>query len=95
MTAFSVAFKLHLRYHVAVTHARAALVVALIWTVNGCISSMRLWNRIAFYLTVAVKTLLFLLESFVAYWRLFRVVRRYHSLIHAKNQCALVENSTG
>lgn len=78
------ALKLHLRYHVAVTHTRAGLVVALIWTVNGCISSMRLWNRKAFYLTVAVTTLLCLLGSFAAYWRIFRVVRRHQVLIHCQ-----------
>ena len=69
------AHKLHLRYHVAVTHTRAALVVALIWKVNGWISSMRLWNRN----TVAVTTLLCLLGSFVAYWRIFGIVRSYNS----------------
>ena len=84
LIAFSVAFKLHLRYHVAVTHTRAALVIALIWTVSGCISSMRLWNRITLYLTVAVTTLLCLLGSFVAYWRIFRVVRRYQILVHCQ-----------
>ena len=78
------ALKLHLRYHVAVTHARASLVVALIWTVNGCISSMRLWNRKAFYLTVAATTLLCLSGSFAAYWRIFRVVRRHQALIHCQ-----------
>ena len=70
--------------HVAVKHTRAALVVALIWTVNGFISSMRLWNRNAFYFTVAVTTLLCLLGSFVAYWRILRVVWRHQTLIHCQ-----------
>ena len=78
------ALKLHLRYHVAVTYTRAALVVALIWAVNGCISSLRLWNRKVFYPTVAVTTLLCLLGSFAAYWRIFRVVRRHQTMIHCQ-----------
>ena len=78
------ALKLHLRYHVAVTHSRAGLVVAAIWTVHGCIASMRLWNTKAFYPTVAVTTVCCLVGSFAAYLHIFRVVRRHQALIHCQ-----------
>ena len=76
------ALELHLRYHVVVTHSRTALLVAAIWAVYGCISSLRLWNTNAFYPSVAVMSLVCLLGSFAAYWRIFRVVRRHQAQIY-------------
>lgn len=78
------ALKLHLRYHVVITHSRAGLVVAAIWILHGCISSMRLWNTNAFYATVAIAILCCLVGSFAAYMHIFRIVRRHQAMIHCQ-----------
>lgn len=79
-----IALKLHLRYHVVVTHSRAGLVVTAIWILHGCISSMRLWITNAFYPTVAIMTLCCLVGSFAAYIHIFRIVRRHQAMIHCQ-----------
>lgn len=80
------ALQYHLRYNILVTVKKTGLVVAVIWLVSGFISSMKLWNPSVFYPGIALIIVVCLLASFVAYFNVYRIVRRHQAQIHAQIQ---------
>ena len=81
-----IALEYHLRYTTLVTPKRAGFVVASIWLVCVFISSMKQWKSSVFYPSIALLIVVCLLTSFIAYFKVYRIVRRHQAQIHAQIQ---------
>ena len=81
-----IAVNYHLRYNTLVTPKRTGFVVVAIWLVSGLVSSMKLWKPTVFYLSIALIIVVCLLTSFIAYFKVYRIVRRHQAQIHAQIQ---------
>ncbi|XP_078354483.1 melanocyte-stimulating hormone receptor-like [Oculina patagonica] len=82
----TIALKYHLRYNSLVTFKRTGLVIADIWLVSGFVSSMKLWKSSVFYPSIALIIVVCLFTSFIAYFKVYRIVRRHQAQIHAQIQ---------
>lgn len=81
-----IALKCHLRYNILVTFKRTGLVIAAIWLVSGFVSSMKLWTSSVFYPSIALIIVVCFLTLFIAYYKVYRIVRRHQAQIHAQIQ---------
>ncbi|KAL9951311.1 hypothetical protein ACROYT_G043954 [Oculina patagonica] len=80
------ALKYHLRYNTLVTFKRTVLVIAAVWLVSVFVSSMKLWKSSVFYPSIALIIVVCLLTSFIAYFKVYRIVGRHQAQIHAQIQ---------
>ena len=60
--------------------------VAAIWLVSGFVSSMKLWKSSVFYPCIALIIVVCFLASFIAYFKVYRIVRRHQAQIDAQIQ---------
>ncbi|XP_078344042.1 melanocyte-stimulating hormone receptor-like [Oculina patagonica] len=94
ITAISVdrflALHYHMRYPNLMTKKRAMVTSATLWLMSFILSFLAFWNMNAYYFTIAVCIVIFLLISSVCYLKIFRIVRRHQLQIHAQQHA--VEN---
>lgn len=81
-----IALKFHLRYNILVTSKKTAVVIAVIWVVSAFVSSMKKWNEQLLYPALALIIVVCLLSSFIAYFEVYRIVRRHQAQIHSQMQ---------
>ena len=90
LTAISIdmylALCLHLRYQELVTVDRMVRVVAGIWLSSITISLINIWYRHLLRSLWASVSLLFLLVTTTAYFRIFRIVRHHQEQVQAQQQ---------
>ena len=82
-----IALNYHLKYNTLVTPKRTGFVVVAIWLMSGLVSGMKLWvESFVFYPSIALIIVVCLLTSFIAYFKVYRIVRRHQAQIHAQIQ---------
>ena len=81
-----IALKFHLRYNSLVTMNKTALAIAVIWTVCGFASSVKVWKGTALYPFLGLIIVFCLVANFFAYFEVYRVVIRHQGQIHSQMQ---------
>lgn len=69
-----------------VTPKKTGVVVAAIWCVSGFVASMKLWLSFVLYPSLALIIVVCLFCSFVAYFKVYRIVRRHQAQIQSQLQ---------
>ena len=87
-----IALLYHLRYSSLVTLARVRYTVVMIWFTKFFSSGLYFWKKRECHFVVAVTTVMCLIISTFSYVKIYRIVRRHRSQIHA--QQLAVHNSS-
>ena len=97
VTAISVdrymALHYHMRYATLVTHSRVRCTLVIIWIISFLVNSVYFFNikRLYRMISCVISGILLLISTF-SYFRIYLIVRRHHSQIHAQQQAISAEN---
>ena len=82
-----VALHYHMRYPTLVTHSRVRYTLVIIWMISFLVNSVYFLNikRLLRLLSGVISGILLLISTF-SYFRIYLIVRRHHSQIHAQQQ---------
>ena len=91
VTAISVdrfiALHCHMRYATLVTHSRVRYTLVIIWIISLLVGSIYYWNINRIYpLLLGIISGILLLISTFSFFRIYLIVRRHHSQMHAQQE---------
>ena len=99
ITAISIdrlfAVHFHLRYPTLVTKSRVKYIVGIIWFISFVVSGFDLWNKRFYHLLAAPVIFICLIVSTCSYIRIYQIVRRHQSVIHAQQRSVQINNNEG
>ena len=82
-----IALHYHLRYATLVTHSRVRYTLVIIWIISFLVDSVYFLNiKRLFSLLLGIISGILLLISTFSYLRIYLIVRRHHSQMHAQQQ---------